>query len=53
MVVAAAVALALLIALIPSCLGQFLCLSLQQLVEGLLYTAPHQLLNLPLDKLLV
>ena len=48
-VVAAAVALALLIALVPCRLSQFLSLSLQQLVEGLLYAAAHKFLELALD----
>ena len=52
-VVAAAVALALLIALIPGCLGQFLSLGFQQLIEGFLYAASYQLLDLPLDNFLV
>ena len=46
---AAAIALALLIALVPGRLGQFLCLGLQQFVEGFLYTASYQLLQLALD----
>ena len=50
---AAAVALALLIALIPGCLGQFLSLGFQQLIEGFLYAASYQLLDLPLDNFLV
>src|SRR5699024_8901821 len=41
-VVAAAVALALFIALIPTSLSQFLRLGLQQFVEGFLHTASHQ-----------
>ncbi len=52
-IVAAAVALALLVAFIPGCLGQLLCLSLQQLVERLLYTASYQFLELPLDNFFV
>ena len=48
-VMAAAGALTLLIALIPGRLGQSLCLSFQQLVEGLLYAASHKFLDLPLD----
>ena len=35
------------------CLGQFLCFLLQQLVKGLLYSASHQFLKLPLDYFLV
>ena len=45
-VVAAAVALALFIALIPGRLGQLLRLGLQQLVEGFLYAASHKFLEL-------
>ena len=45
-VVAAAVALTLLIALIPGRLGQLLRLGLQQLVEGFLYAASHKFLEL-------
>ena len=52
-IVAAAVALPLLITLVPSSLSQLLRLGLQQLVEGFLYTASHQLLELPLDNFLV
>ena len=48
-IVAAAIALALLIALVPGRLGQFLSLSLQQLVEGFLYASAHKFLELPLD----
>ena len=50
---AAAVALALLIALIPGCLGQFLSLGLQKFVEGFFYAASYQFLELPLDNFLV
>ena len=50
---AAAVALALLIALVPGCLGQFLRLGLQQLIEGFLYAASNQLLELALDNFFV
>ena len=46
---AATVALALLIALIPDCLCQFLCLGLQQLVEGFFYASTYKFLELPLD----
>ena len=49
----AAVALALLIALIPGCLGQFLSLCLQKLVECFLYASTHKFLELPLDNFLV
>ena len=49
----AAVALALLITLVPSRLGQFLCLGFQQLVEGLLYAATHQLFDLTLDYIFI
>ena len=52
-VVAAAVALALFVALIPGRLGQLLRLGLQQLVEGFLYAASYQLLELALDYFLV
>ena len=41
-VVAATVALALLITVVPGRLGQFLRLSLQQLVEGFLYAFAHK-----------
>jgi len=51
--VATAVALALFIALIPGCLGQFLRLDLQQFVEGFLYAASYQLLELALDYFLI
>ena len=50
---AAAIALPLLIALVPGRLGQFLCLGLQQFVESFLYTASYQLFELPLDYFLV
>ena len=52
-IVPAAVALALFIALVPGCLCQFLCLSLQQFVERFLYATAHQFLNLPLDNFLI
>ena len=52
-VMTAAVALALLITLVPSRLGQFLCLGFQQLVEGLLYAATHQLFDLTLDYIFI
>ena len=52
-VVTAAIALALLIALVPSRLGQLLSLGLQQLVEGFLYASAHKFLELPLDYFLV
>ena len=52
-VVATAVALAPLIALVPGCLGQFLRLGLQQFVEGFLYAASYQLLELALDYFLI
>src|SRR5699024_11637177 len=52
-VVAAPVALALFVALVPGCLGQFLRLRLQQFVECFLYTAPNQIFDLPLDYFLV
>ena len=41
-VVAAAVALALLVALVPGRLGQFLRLGLQKFIEGFFYAASHQ-----------
>ena len=44
---------ALLILLILGSLGQFFCLGLQQLVAGLLHTAPYQLFELSLDHSLV
>ena len=50
---AVAVALALLIALVPGSLGQLLCLGLQQLIEGFFDAAAHQFLELPLDYFLV
>ena len=52
-IVATAVALALLIALVPGCLGQFLCPNFQQLVEGFLYAASYQLFDLILDYFLI
>src|SRR5699024_1482476 len=52
-VVAAAVALALLIALVPGRLGQLLRLGLQQFVEGFLYAASYQFFDLTLDYFLV
>jgi hypothetical protein len=51
--VAAAVALADFIALVPGRLGQLLRLGFQQLVQGLLDTAPDQFLDLALDYFLV
>ena len=50
---AAAVALTLLITLVPGRLGQFLSLGLQQFVEGFLYAASYQLLQIALDYFLV
>ena len=50
---AAAVALTLLVALVPGRLGQFFRLGLQQLVEGFLYAASYQLFELPLDNFLI
>ena len=47
-VMAAAVALALLIALVPGRLGQFLRLGLQQLIEGFLCAASNSSLSWPL-----
>jgi len=51
-IVAAAVALASLISLIPGCLREFLCLLLQQLMR-LFHTAADQFLDLTLDNFLV
>ena len=48
-VVAAAIALTLLIALVPGRLGQLLRFSLQQFVKSFLYAASYQLLDLTLD----
>ena len=48
-----AVALALLIALVPGRLGKFLRLGLQQLVEGFFYTSTHKFLELALDYFLI
>jgi len=48
-VVAAAIALPLLIALVPGRLGQFLCLGLQKFVESFLYAATHKFLEFALD----
>ena len=50
---AAAAALALLVALVPGRLGQFLCLGLQQLVERFFYTSTHKFLELALDNILI
>ena len=50
---AAAIALTLLIALVPGRLGQLLRLGLQQFVEGFLYAASYQLFELPLDNFLI
>ena len=52
-IMAAAVALASLISLIPSRLSEFIRLGLQQLVERFLYAASYQLFALPLDNFLV
>ena len=49
----AEVALALLATLVPGCLDQLFRLGLQQLVEGFLYAASYQLLDLALDYFLV
>ncbi len=46
---AAAVALALLVTLVPGSLGQLLRLSLQKLVECFLYAAAYKFLELTLD----
>ena len=48
-VVTAAVALALFIAHVPGCLGQFLRFGLQQLIERFLYAATYKFLELPFD----
>ena len=48
-VVAAAVALSLLVTLVPGRLGQLLCLGFQKLVECFLYAAAYEFLELPLD----
>ena len=50
---AAAVALALFTTLVSGGLRQLLRLGLQQLVEGFLYAASHQLFELTLDYFLV
>ena len=50
---AAAIILPLLIAFVPGCLGQFLSLRFQQLIESFLYTDPNQLFDLALDYFLV
>lgn len=52
-VVAAAVALALLISLVPGSLGKLFRLSIQQLIESFFYAASHQLFNFPLDNFFV
>ena len=52
-IVAAAVALASLISLIPGCLREFLCLLLQQLIQRFFHTAADQFLDLTLDNFLV
>ena len=52
-IVAAAVALAGLIALVTSSLGQLLRLLLQQFVQRLFYAASDQFFDLPLDYFLV
>ena len=48
-VVAAAVALSLLVTLVPGRLGQLLRLGFQKLVECFLYAAAYKFLELPLD----
>ena len=50
---AAAVALALLVALVPGRLGQFLRLGLQKFIEGFFYAASHKFLELALDNFLI
>ena len=52
-IMTAAVALASLAALVAGCLGQFLRLCVQKIVECLLHAAADQLLDLPLDYFLV
>ena len=49
----ASIALALLISLISSCLGQLLSLGLQQFIERFFYTSPNEFFNLPLDYFLI
>lgn len=46
---AAAAALALLIAFVPSRLSEFIRLGLQQLVESFLYAASHKVFEFALD----
>ena len=48
-VMAAAVALAMLVTLVPGSLGQLLRLGLQQFIEGFFYAAAYKFLELPLD----
>ena len=45
----AAVTLALLIALVPSRLSEFICLGFQQLAESSLYATSHKFLEFALD----
>ena len=52
-IVAVAVALAVFIALVPGCLGQFFSFGLQQFIERLLHAISYQLLQLPLYYFLV
>ena len=52
-VMAAAVTLELLIAFVPSRLSEFIRLGLQQLVEGFLYAASPQILELFIDYFLI
>ena len=52
-VVAAAVALALFVAFIPSRLSEFIRLDLQQLVESFLYAASHKFFEFALDYSLI
>ena len=52
-IVPASVALAGLIALVASSLGQFLCFLLQKLVQRLFYAPSDQFFDLPLDNFLV
>ena len=52
-IVAAAVALAGLVALVAGCLGQLLCLLLQQFIQRFFHAAADQFFDLPLDNFLV
>lgn len=48
-----AIALALFISLISSCLGQLLSFGLQQFIERFFYASPNKFFNLPLDYFLI